>query len=542
MQGSKSTHLKHLPNALLTSASQNYISGDHAVNKALTQAARSIKAAQLARLMDARAVGRLHLTAAVRVWKSAADVRLLGRVEEVLVKLRPFEGTRGKLQEGNSEDSIIVAAFSPASRLESELEMRQLDLKLANLTRLLEAWKGKLSHHSVSTQTMWEPLQESRDLLKDSLQLQDTEPRLEDRKLESLLSIDESYDLEHTPNAKSGTFADITETEFIGNLPDKDPSLLIMRLKALEKQLIDRENRLIQLTKTTHHELELLIQERDQISKEREIYSNLEDIRSKLARETLKLESRSRALDAVTRKQRELVEAASLQTSVKEEATDHFRRVKKNAVLNWLRTNLRVKGHNQRGTKTLAFNVWKAVSRLESCQIEEIKGPATELNWLEMEENERKQADFMQGNFPFSTTNECENKSIPTILLRAVFLTLSKHHLKRLRTYWIKYRQNALNTATNRPKIPCSIPAVQISNCLFTLCERRLQLSHAFASLKNFSSTYENKLLRSHLSLFDVSLQHLQRQEAAFQAQVLIVQSQTRAKLARLASLFSQYL
>jgi len=83
---------------------------------------------------------------------------------------------------------------------------------------------------------------------------------------------------------------------------------------------------------------------------------------------------------------------------------------------------------------------------------------------------------------------------------------------------------------------------VQISNCLVTLCERRLQLSHAFVSLKNFSSTYENKLLRSHLSLFDVSLQHLQRQEAAFQAQVLIVQSQTRAKLARLASLFSQYL
>lgn len=531
MQGSKST-LKHLPNVLVASASQNYICGDHVVNKALTQAARSIKAAQLARLLDARAASRLHLAAAVRVWKSSTDLGLLGRIEEVLAKLHPFEGTRGKLPEGNSEDSIIVAAFSPASRLESELEMRQLDLKLANITRLLEAWKGKIAAsevHSVGTQTLWEArdsLQGSRDLLKDSLPLQETEARLEDRKLESLLSIDESYELEPTPKAKSSTFAEITETEFIGNLPDKDHSLLILRLKALEKQLIERESRLIQLTKTTHHELELLIQEREQISQERELYSHLEDIRSKLALEALNLEAKSRALDALTRKQREEVETASLQTSGKEEATDRFQRVKKTAILHWLRSNLMAQRHNQKGTKTLAFNVWKAVATLESCQVEEMKG-AAEPHWLEREERKMSLRTAYEGKF----------KSIPAGLLKSVCRTLSAHHVRRIRTYWTKYCQNAHNVATNRPIRP--IPAVRISYCLFTLCKRRLQLSKAFATWKDFSSAYENKLLRCHLVLFDVSLQTLQRQDAAFQAQVFLVQSRTRDKLALLASLLS---
>lgn len=560
MHGSKPTHIKHLPNVLLTSASQNYISGEHVLNKALTQAARSIKAAKLARLMDARAVSHFHLTAALRVWKSATDMKLLGRIEEVLTKLHPFEGTRGKLPEGNSEDSIIVAAFSPASRLESELEMRQLDVKLVNLTRLLEAWKGKIAAsqlQSVGTQTQLErgdSLLESRgDLLKDSLQLQDTEPKLEDRKLESLLAIDESYEMEHTSMAKISPFADITETEFIGNLPDRDPSLLIMRLKGLEKQLTERENRLIQLTKTTHHELELLIQEREQIAKERKLYANLEDIRNKLAIETFKLKTRSHALDLSVRKQRDQIEAVSLQTSEKEEACDHFQIPQKSALLKWLQTNLLLKPHNQKVTKTLSFNVWKAASKLKSKEMEEKKG-AGELNWPESGIG-REQAYRLQENDQlcelFRPANELKlglkglkfKDSFPHIsdmFLRAVFRNSSLRYLKRLQLYWNNYRLNTMTTATIRPH-SSSFPAIHKTNRLFSLRKRRLLTSRAFASWKDFSSTYENKLLRSHLTLFDISLQNLQRQDQAFQAQILISQSQMQAKIALLSSLLKQY-
>ena len=497
MREAKSTHMKHLPNVMFACASQNYISGDRAVNQALEHAARCLKVAKVARLVDARAISRLNQAAALRVWKSTTDQRLLTQVEDILAKLHPFEGTRSRLPEGNSEDSIIVAAFSPVSRLQSEHEMRQIDLKLTNLTRLLEIWRGKLvtsQQHSVSTQTSDSLLGTKADLLRDSLPLQD----LEDRKLESLLAIEESYEFERTNRDKSAGFADISETEFIGSLPDReDPSSLLIRLKSLERQLLDRENRLIQLTKTTHHELELLIQEREQIARERVLYSNLEDIRLKLATEAQRLEARSRAIDSLPALPRDTQPTPDFEELQEEKCVGKI-----HVVMKWMQGNLMMKPHTQKMTKNLAFNVWKAAVRRERRQ---------KINTENRDYEEKRQKE----NYV-----KCEK-------LHSLFRCLSTLYLTQLRHFWSLF--------------PRKSPISSFQACLFSHFKRSFSLKTALLKWKDFSTTYENKLLRSHLALFDLNLQQLQLQEKAQHSKVVIAQSQVTKKIAEVTMLLEHY-
>ena len=144
MKGEKMTRLKHVPNVLVTSASQNYISGDYAVNKALTNSSRVLRLLSLGRFLDSYSLQQLCRNAAFALWKSLCKRAVLGQIDEVLAKLHPFESgntprgaARGAdLSPTQSEESIIVAAFSPVSRHESENILRMLDIKLTNIAKL----------------------------------------------------------------------------------------------------------------------------------------------------------------------------------------------------------------------------------------------------------------------------------------------------------------------------------------------------------------------------------------------------------------------